>query len=86
MAKIDIMEAKTGVPVSKNTKHFDMALVTAQIQMDMNYLLKVGKQELIFQKIDLLEARTGLPVSKNSKHFDIASTQCYGVFSGIFKC
>ena len=36
-------ESKNGVQVSKNTKHFRIALVMPPMQMDINYPLNIGK-------------------------------------------
>ena len=41
--KIEILEVKMGVKVSKNINHFHIALVTSPMQMDINYPLNIGK-------------------------------------------
>ena len=41
--KIRILEVKMGVPVSKNTNHFHIALVMPPMQMDINDPLDIGK-------------------------------------------
>ena len=42
-AEIGILEVKTRIQVSKNTKHFHIALGMPPMQMDIIYPLKVGK-------------------------------------------
>ena len=42
-AEIGILEVKTGVQVSINTKHFHIALGVPPMQMDINYPLNIGK-------------------------------------------
>ena len=41
-AEIEILEVKTGVQVSKNAKHFHIALRMPPMQMDINYPLNIG--------------------------------------------
>ena len=47
---LDILEVKTGVQVSKNIKHFHIALEMPPMQMDINDPLDIGKEELTLQK------------------------------------
>ena len=41
--KIEILEVKMGVKVSKNITHFHIALAMPLMQMDINYPLNIGK-------------------------------------------
>ena len=41
--KIEILEVKMGVKVSKNITHFHIALAMPPMQMDINYPLNIGK-------------------------------------------
>ena len=49
-AEIEILEVKMGVQISKNTKHFHIALRMPPMQMDINDPLNIGKEELTSQK------------------------------------
>ena len=49
-AETGILEVKTGVQVSKNTKHSDIALVIPPMQTDITDPLNIGKYESTSQK------------------------------------
>ena len=48
--KIKILEVKTGVTFSKNTKYFHIVLGMTPMQMDINDPLNIGKSKLTLQK------------------------------------
>ena len=67
--KIEILEVKTGVQVSKNINHFHIALADVSDANGYKLPPKYRKMRINFVKIEILEVKTGVQGSQKYQSF-----------------